>query len=67
MRHAQKFSASTKNVNDILVLNLECCKCPRMRFHCANGLAVLRALEGTLNVCSGRWRSTQVCRHPTRP
>jgi len=24
------------------MLNLECCMCARMRFHCANGLVVLR-------------------------
>jgi len=24
------------------ISNLECCKCARMRFHCANALVVLR-------------------------
>ena len=52
------------------ILNLECCKCARMRFHCRNGLAVLRICVvahlrgntdhelGVLNVC---WIHTNVC------
>jgi len=35
------------------ILNSECCKCARMRFHCTNGLVVtaqLRSLEGTLSI-----------------
>jgi len=36
-RYAQKRSASaSKKVHGILFLNLDCCKCARMRFHCAN-------------------------------
>jgi len=32
------------------LLNSECCKCARMKFHCANGLLlVLRTFEGTLS------------------
>jgi len=33
----------SKGLSDIYtILNLECCKCAWMRFHCANGLVALR-------------------------
>jgi len=40
MRNAQKRSASRQNVNDILLLNLTCCKNARMIFQCAKDLCI---------------------------
>jgi len=40
MRNAQNRSASRQNVNDILLLNLTCCKSARMRFQCAKDLCI---------------------------
>ena len=31
-----------KNLIVFTLLNLKCCKCARMRFHCMNGVVVLR-------------------------
>jgi len=43
MRYAQKRSAfNPKYVNYCLLINLEYCKCAKMRFHDSNGLVVLR-------------------------
>jgi len=33
------------------ILNLECCKCARIRFHCANGLVVLRVCSPKREHC----------------
>jgi len=62
---------AVKGLRDIL--NLQCCKCARMRFHCASGLVVLRSahlrtFEGTLIVtfCWDKAFSGStdiVCRH----
>jgi len=41
MRYTQECCPSAQNVYDILLLNLGCCTCARMRFHCVNVLVVL--------------------------
>jgi len=57
MRHAQKRFASA----GILLLNLECYKCARMRFHCANGLVFLCSWSPQMEHCTPSSRPTDRC------
>jgi len=69
MRHLKLHRSATLWLRDIyMILHLEWCQCARNRFHCANGLVVLRKCisKGKLSICAHWAKESSSSHHVLR-